>query len=235
VQHPNLVAFHDCGFHGGRAFVATEFVEGETLSQYLARAGALPMLQGLALSVQLLSALECAHRANQVHSAIHPGNLLVTRCGQLKLDGTGWMSASTPEGQSSGAFNAPAYLAPEQASGRQADRRADVYAAARVARDLLSAALVPRPALAAVFDRALASSPNARYQSAADFSCALQTAVGEPLWVRPPAQAQASVARSRPRARPPRRWPFGRLARWCRPRPGGGWRTRWPPAAPWRS
>lgn len=200
LQHPGIVELHDFGWDGDTAFVATAFVEGETLAQYLARVGRLPALQGLALALQLLSALAFAHARGLVHSAIHPRHVLVSRNGQLKIAGFGWVAAAASAGRRPGVFDAPAYMAPEQILGRPADHRADLYSAAVVAYELLAGAwphqahAAPRPprelrpelplAVDAVFERAQARSPEARYPGADEFAVALQAAFGTPVWER---------------------------------------------------
>ena len=206
LQHPNIVAWLAQGQVDGSSFVATEFVDGVPLTTYLAGVGHLPVLQGLALSAQLLAALAFAHGRRQLHGAIQPGNLLVSRTGQLKVAGFGW-AAGEPGAPVPGRFHEPCYLAPEQGRGAPADARADLYSAALVARLLLgggppdrpTAALPPK--LAAVFERALAVQPRQRYRDAASLRAALQDAVGEPVWDR--AELRAPIvpdAAARPQA-----------------------------------
>ncbi|WP_167772459.1 serine/threonine protein kinase [Ramlibacter henchirensis] len=204
VRHPNIVPAHDFGCEGHSAFVTTAFVEGETLEHYLARVGRLPALQALALVAQLLSALEYAHRNGLVHSAIHPKHLLIARNGQLKVTGYGWVAAVAQAAARPGVLDSAPHMAPELALGGPADHRSDLYSAAVVGYQLLTGALpfqrgeVPqgtpasarnaRPALPfeldAVFERALARSPEARYRSAAELGEALRSALGTPVWVR---------------------------------------------------
>lgn len=218
LQHPNIVAVHDCGWHGQLAFVATEFVDGETLAQYLARVGRLPAWQGLAQVAQLLSALAFAHGQGLVHGAVDPKYLLVSRSGQLKVTGFGWAAAAAAMATGRGLVDAPPYRAPEQVLGLQGDHRADLYSAAVVAYQLLTGTLPckgtdgqapgqhalrgrPRPVRAArpelpigldaVFQRALAQGPAERYQDAAELFAALQAALGSPVWQRPPVTAAA--------------------------------------------
>jgi eukaryotic-like serine/threonine-protein kinase len=222
LHHPNIVAVHASGWHGESAFVATALVEGESLSQYLARVGRLPALQGLALSAQLLSALELAHDRGLVHAAIDADHLLVSRTGQLLVTGFGWAGAAAALSARPGTFDASPYTAPEQVVGLPPDHRADLYSAAVVAYKLLTGALpfeanavqpsapqarrgIPLPVRAAnpelpgdldaVFQRALSRSPGARHARAADLLAALRTALGNPVWQRTgePATALARI------------------------------------------
>jgi hypothetical protein len=206
LQHPNIVGLHECGEHEGVAFVATEFVEGDTLAQHLARVGRLPALQGLALVAQLLCALAFTHRRRLVHGAIHPGNLLISRTGQLKIAGFGWAAVAAADARHPGPFHDPQYLAPEQRAGAPADHRSDLYGAARVAHEVLSGRAPASPdadslglpdPLSLVFARALAHDPRERHASATDLLSALQAAVGAPMWERPP------VGATRAHAQPP--------------------------------
>ena len=96
-------------------------------------------MQGLALLAQLLDALDGAGRHRWVHSAIHPGHLQVARNGQLRIDGSAWVAAACT--RRPGPFDSRPYLAPEVRDGGQPDPRADVYAAAVVAYQLLAGAL----------------------------------------------------------------------------------------------
>ena len=196
LQHPGIVELHDFGWDGDTAYVVTAFMEGETLAQYLARVGRLPALQGLSLALQLLAALAAAHERGLVHSALNPQHVLMGRNGQLRIEGFGWVAAAASAGRRPGVFDMSAYMAPEQILGRPADCRADLYSAAVVAYELLAgswpyqAHAAPRPpralrrelpvALDAVFERAQAQDPEARFRNAAELAAALQAAFGTP-------------------------------------------------------
>ncbi len=215
LQHPGIVELHDFGWDGDTAYAATAFVEGETLAQYLARAGRLPALQGLSLALQLLAALAAAHERGQVHSALNPQHVLMGRNGQLRIEGFGWVAAAASAHRRPGVFDVPAYMAPEQILGRPADCRADLYSAAVVAYELLTgswpyqAHSAPRPpralrrelpaALDAVFERAQAQNPEARYRNAAELAAALQAAFG----ITPPERALVPVRTQRVTAAEP--------------------------------
>lgn len=210
LRHPNIVGLQDAGCVGQTAFLATEYVEGEPLARFRERVGELPVLQGLALAAQLLAALQFAHAQGFVHGAISPDHLLVSRSGQLKIGGWGW-AAAAPDKRG----DASPYRSPEQLLGMPADQRADLYAAAVVIYEILaggspwpsgggSPGRVPQPVrtwraclplgLDAVFRRALAPEADARFDSAAALSAALQAAIGRPVWVRADAARRARSA-----------------------------------------
>lgn len=224
-QHPNIVAVHECGWDEGTPFVAMDYVEGESLAQYLARVGRLPVFQGLALASQLLSALEYAHGQGLVHGSIDPQHLLVNRSGRLKITGFGWADLEADGTCRHSPFDVPPYSAPEQIVGEPVDHRADLYSAAVVVYELMTGSVpfrsgrdvaaalevagpmwparAARPALPigldAVFQRALAQEPGTRYQEAAAFQSALEAAIGTPTWVR--SVRPAAGGRARPHAR----------------------------------
>ena len=183
-------------------------VEGEPLARYLARVGRLPVLQGFALALQLLSAVDALHRQGAVHGRITASHLLVSSNGRLLLpDLDEHMAVATELGTVRATSDV----------GVQAGQQRDVLAAAVVTYELLTGASPfesngrhaglpgersesPRPVRAfrpelplrvdAVFERALAPSPGERYRTAAEFSEALQAAIPAPCWQRPAVPAR---------------------------------------------
>ena len=76
VQHPNVIAVHDCGVDEQGPFVVMELVEGETLEQVVAR-GAFPLRDFRILAQQSLEGLAAAHQAGLLHRDLKPGNLML--------------------------------------------------------------------------------------------------------------------------------------------------------------
>ncbi len=140
-------------------YLVMELVEGETLSDRLAR-GALPMPEVLRIGVQIADALDRAHRAGVVHRDLKPGNVMLTRSGAKLMDFglarttafTGLAGGSSGTGDSlreSPTMAAPLtaqgtivgtlqYLAPEQLEGREADARSDLWALGCVLYEMVS-------------------------------------------------------------------------------------------------
>lgn len=158
LQHPHIVPLLAAGvLPNGALFYTMPFVEGETLAAALAREGALPVADAVALLRDIASALAYAHRHGVVHRDVKPGNVFRTDGGAVVTDfgiakairaarqgGDGDPPAhgdgrrSTVLTQLGTSLGTPAYLAPEQAAGDVVDHRADLYSLGVVAYEMLA-------------------------------------------------------------------------------------------------
>src|SRR5688572_6522250 len=142
LDHAHICAVHDVGEHEGTAFLVMQHLEGETLSDRIAR-GPLPLEQTLQFGVEIASALDAAHRAGIVHRDLKPGNVMVTKTGAKLLDfglakgtasmpstGSNSMLVTTPAGltQHGTVLGTFQYIAPECLEGKEADARSDIFA-----------------------------------------------------------------------------------------------------------
>ncbi|HEY2796867.1 MAG TPA: protein kinase [Thermoanaerobaculia bacterium] len=145
-SHSHICALYDVGREGETEYLVMEFLEGETLSDRLAR-GALPLEQTLRYGVEIADALDKAHRQGIVHRDLKPGNVMITKSGVKLLD-FGLAKAMAAPVKNSGVTSLPTvmgsanqnltqegtilgtfqYMAPEQLEGREADARTDVFA-----------------------------------------------------------------------------------------------------------
>jgi serine/threonine protein kinase/Tol biopolymer transport system component len=157
LNHPNICTLHDAGRQDGIDFLVMEFLEGETLGARLDR-GPLPMPLALQLAIQIVSALDKAHRAGIVHRDLKPGNIFLVRGGKnsvpptAKLLDFGLAKAAGPIVASGGTpmtatrdLTVPGiivgtvqYMAPEQIEGKNVDARADLFAFGSVLFEMLS-------------------------------------------------------------------------------------------------
>ena len=145
LSHPHICALYDVGREGETEYLVMELLEGEPLSDRLAR-GALPLEQTLRYGVEIADALDKAHRQGIVHRDLKPGNVMITKSGVKLLD-FGLAKAMAEPMKASGATSLPTvmgsannltqegtilgtfqYMAPEQLEGREADGRTDIFA-----------------------------------------------------------------------------------------------------------
>jgi Tol biopolymer transport system component len=139
LSHASIATLYGFEEAGGSRFLVMELVPGETLDERLAR-GPLPVEEALALARQIAEALEAAHAKGVVHRDLKPGNVKVTPDGKVKVLDFGLAKALEPVGGATELSDSPtltragavlgtaAYMSPEQARGREVDRRADVWA-----------------------------------------------------------------------------------------------------------
>src|SRR5688572_12668304 len=85
LNHPNILTIHEVGEADGIQFIATEFINGETLRASLMRAGKMKTSEALKVAAQVASALATAHEAGIVHRDIKPENIMIRRDGYVKV------------------------------------------------------------------------------------------------------------------------------------------------------
>jgi serine/threonine-protein kinase len=141
LNHPNIITIHEIGEIDGVHFIATEFIEGETLTAQLQR-DSLSLKSTLEISLQVASALDAAHRAGIVHRDIKPDNIMVREDGIVKVLDFGLVKLTATEAsevdreaetkiQIKTSFGiimgTVAYMSPEQARGQDTDERTDIW------------------------------------------------------------------------------------------------------------
>ncbi len=131
VDHPNAARIYGVGEADGRPFVAIEWIEGEDLESMLEREGQLPLPRVIKLAKDLLNGLTAIHEAGVVHRDLSPANVRMTATGLARITDFGLATGRyDPRFTIPGAVvGTPGYLAPEQASGKEIDARADIFAA----------------------------------------------------------------------------------------------------------
>jgi eukaryotic-like serine/threonine-protein kinase len=131
LRHPNVVVVFDAGIDQGVPYLVMELLAGPSLDGLLARRGPLPAGLALGYAEQAAAGLGAAHAAGVVHRDIKPANLVLDSNGMLKIVDFGiarLSGASTVVTAAGVMLGTPAYLSPEQAAGRPAEPRSDLYA-----------------------------------------------------------------------------------------------------------
>ena len=144
LNHPNIAHIHGLEESGGVRALVMELVEGEDLSQRIAR-GAIPIEEALPIAQQIAEALDAAHDQGIIHRDLKPANIKVRTDGTVKVLDFGLAKAMEPFGSSPNVTKSPtittpamtaagmilgtaAYMSPEQARGKTVDKRADIWA-----------------------------------------------------------------------------------------------------------
>ena len=142
LNHPGICTIYDIGEQDGRAFIAMEFIDGETLRSHI-HGQALPLEEILKLGIQIAEALEAAHAEGIIHRDIKPANIFVTKRGQAKVLDFG-LAKLIPKGIAGGDLDlggrsqdsssivgiisgTPSYMSPEQVRGDDLDQRTDIF------------------------------------------------------------------------------------------------------------
>ena len=153
LNHPNIAAIYDLEESGGMIALVMEFVEGDDLSQRIGR-GRIPLDEALPIAKQIADALEAAHEQSIVHRDLKPANVKVRADGTVKVLDFGLAKAMEPIATSDSAhlptitspamtrqgviLGTAAYMSTEQARGKPADKRADIWAFGCVLYEMLA-------------------------------------------------------------------------------------------------
>lgn len=146
LNHSNICTIHDVGHQDGINYLVMEYLEGDTLADRLMK-GALPLEQVWRLGVEICKGLDRAHRSGVIHRDLKPSNIMLTKSGVKLMDfglaktgpavnrGSAGVASTTissagshpitEQGTVVGTFQ---YMSPEQADGKEADTRSDIFA-----------------------------------------------------------------------------------------------------------
>ncbi|HEY6120532.1 MAG TPA: serine/threonine-protein kinase, partial [Pyrinomonadaceae bacterium] len=158
LNHPNIITIYEIGQAGSLMYIATEFIEGETLRRHLQETD-ISVSEALDLAIQVASALAAAHEAGVIHRDIKPENLMIRRDGILKVLDFGVAKLTDSSGKvdreaqtlnlietTPGALlGTAAYMSPEQARGREMDGRTDVWSVGVVLYEMVTGKLPFEP------------------------------------------------------------------------------------------
>jgi eukaryotic-like serine/threonine-protein kinase len=211
VNHPNIAAIYDVGGADGADYLVMEYVPGQSIAQRT-KTGPIGVPEALALGHEIALALEEAHEQGIVHRDLKPANVIVTPRGHAKILDFGLaklLGAAQDDdaptiSQTQGIVGTPLYMSPEQAEGRPADARADLWGLGSILYQTLTGQapfegntglallraitqMPPKPVreirpqvpegVEAIISRALEKDAAKRYQSAAEMSRDLSAAI----------------------------------------------------------
>lgn len=143
LAHPNIVNIYDVGEEDSIYYIVMEYVDGQTLKQYIQQNSPIRIDDALEIMKQLTSAISHAHQNHIIHRDIKPHNILIDRYGNVKITDFGIAMAlsATSITQTNSVLGSVHYLSPEQARGGMANRKSDIYSLGIVMFELLTGRL----------------------------------------------------------------------------------------------
>lgn len=141
LSHPNIVSMYDVGFDQGYHYIVMEYIEGETLKEYITRHERLSIDNAVKFTIAIAEGLEHAHAMGIVHCDIKPHNVLITKQGRIKVTDFGIaraMNAGTTMMYTNSIMGSAHYLSPEQASGKSVNGSTDIYSLGAVLYEMLT-------------------------------------------------------------------------------------------------
>ena len=129
LSHPNIVEVYDVGEEDGQCYIVTEYIEGKTLKQLLKKRETLTLPEVIDIMLQLTDGLAHAHESYIIHRDIKPQNIMILDNGLVKITDFGIAMAlnATQLTQTNSVMGSVHYLPPEQANGKSATVKSDIY------------------------------------------------------------------------------------------------------------
>ena len=129
LSHPNIVEVYDVGEEDGQYYIVMEYIEGKTLKQLLKKRETLTLTEVIDIMLQLTDGLAHAHESYIIHRDIKPQNIMILDNGLVKITDFGIAMAlnATQLTQTNSVMGSVHYLPPEQANGKSATVKSDIY------------------------------------------------------------------------------------------------------------
>jgi hypothetical protein len=127
IAHPNVCRVYDVGEVGGEHFISMEYIEGEDLATLLRRIGRLPETKAIQIARQIAAGISAAHEKGVLHRDLKPANIMLDERGLARITDFGLAALHSDIGKANVAEGTPAYMAPEQLTGKDVSVRSDIY------------------------------------------------------------------------------------------------------------
>ncbi len=132
LNHPNIIALYDYEHNSNGTFLITEYIEGQTLDQYIdLTSGPMPETKALKLIEQILSAIAHMHSKNMIHRDIKPSNIMITNDYTVKIIDLGIAKQLQKDKnvitEGGSKLGTTMFMSPQQVRGKVLDRRTDIY------------------------------------------------------------------------------------------------------------
>ena len=143
LSHPNIVEMYDVGEDNGMYYIVMEYIEGKTLKQLIKKRGALTLSECMDIMLQLTDGVDHAHASYIIHRDLKPQNIMIQNNGEIKITDFGIAMAlnNTQLTQTNSVMGSVHYLPPEQASGKGATVKSDIYSMGIMLFELLTGTL----------------------------------------------------------------------------------------------
>jgi serine/threonine-protein kinase len=227
LEHTNIVTLYDAGESNGLFYLAMQFIQGETLQDRITRQKWFTLKEVLEVFEQICAGLDYAHHRGVIHRDIKPANIMITHDGVVKLTDFGIAKVAGTGTTSTGlVVGTPSYMSPEQALGKPIDGRSDIFSLGSMLYEMMTgekafpgqnattvmykivhepptplAVLQPGldPAVEAIVLKALAKSPEQRFQTCGELAYSLQLYISRAIHAMP----KTTVASAPPPPSPP--------------------------------
>ncbi len=143
LSHPNIVEMYDVGEDNGTYYIVMEYINGKTLKQLIKKRGALSLSECVDIMLQLTDGVDHAHASYIIHRDLKPQNIMIEDSGAVKITDFGIAMAlnNTQLTQTNSVMGSVHYLPPEQASGKGATVKSDIYSLGIMFFELLTGTL----------------------------------------------------------------------------------------------
>ena len=143
LSHPNIVEMYDVGEDNGTYYIVMEYIQGKTLKQLIKKRGALTLSECIDIMLQLTDGVDHAHASYIIHRDLKPQNIMIQDNGEIKITDFGIAMAlnNTQLTQTNSVMGSVHYLPPEQASGKGATVKSDIYSMGIMLFELLTGTL----------------------------------------------------------------------------------------------